>query len=77
MPRTDPVARMRERAKSKQHADDVMGKSPIQRTGEAVIKLVEDVQGLNIGGPMSGRMAKAKAIRKYQKGLKKTEKYAP
>lgn len=76
MPRMDPVARMRERSLSKQKAADAMNKSPVQRIGEGVIKFVEDVQGLNIGGPMSGRLAKEKAIKK-NKSKKITEKYAP
>lgn len=77
MPRMDPVARAAIRARSKQKADEVMGKGPVQRIIEKGIKFVEDVNGLNIGGPESGRIAREKAIKKYRKSLKTTEKYAP
>lgn len=80
MARTDPVARAQERAAQAARTKKVrelMSKSPIQRTIESGIRFVEDVKGLNIGGPESGRRAREKAAKKYQKSLTKREKYAP
>lgn len=80
MPRMDPVARAQaraERAKQTKKVRELLEKGPIQRIVEQGIRFVEDVQGLNIGGKESGRIAREKAVKKAKKREVKTLRHAP
>ena len=44
-----------------------MQKGPVQRIVEGAMNAYENMRGLNIGGAESGRIAKAKALKKYKK----------